>query len=154
MGTRLFEGLLWFSLAVLVGHKSIGIELGTPTSPGPGFMPFILALFLALLALIIFFTRSPASDLKGEMTSTLGVRLGLRALAIVSLIIGYVLFFKVLGYLISSFILMIFLFRFAGNRRWISVLSSSLLAAFLSYLLFSVILKLDLPKGVLLYLLK
>ena len=139
---------------MLVGHKSIGIELGTPTSPGPGLMPFISALFLALLALIIFFTRSPVSDLKGETTSTLGVRIGLRALAIVSLIIGYVLFFKVIGYLISSFILMIFLFRFAGNRRWISILSGSLLAAFLSYLLFGVILKLDLPKGVLLYLLK
>jgi hypothetical protein len=150
---RFIESAVWLAVAALVAYKSVELELGTFTSPEAGFMPFLAALVLAFLGLLIFFQKD-SSPREGDHEVSLPLNVTPTALIIASLLVVFVVLLKTLGYLISSFLLMMFLFRLAGNRKWMTVLLNSFLAATLSYLLFGVLLKLDLPEGVLLGLLR
>src|SRR4030042_424546 len=96
-----------FFLIVLGGFMAWQAErlsLGVPRAPGPGFYPFCLGLLLIGVALIIFaqgLRRKPRpreSDLnKGRVASTLAV------------IFVYPFVLEPLGYLLSTFSIMILL---------------------------------------------
>ena len=138
------EGFIWLSLSVFLGIKSIQLELGTFSSPGPGFMPFIIALFVFLLSLILFLRINLSQ--KENVEKRLDLRIS--AVYISFFILGYVLIFKKIGFLFSTTLLMIFLFKFMGTKRWRWALGEALLATLLSYLLFGILLGLTFPAGI------
>jgi len=133
------EALIWLFFSVFLGITSIQLEFGTFRSPGPGFLPFMTALFLFLLSLILLFQKS-------ESNHRLNLRMS--ACTIVCLIIGYALICKKIGFLFSTFLLMSIIFKVMGTKRWGWVLVEALLVTFLSYLLFGMILGLNLPTGI------
>lgn len=138
-----FEVGVWLSLSIFLGIKSIQLDLGTLSSPGPGFVVFILAVLLLLLSLGLL--------IEGNLLRKSFVQrptFGIRSLCIVCLIIGYVLIFRKLGYLFSTFLLMTLIFRLMGTKRWVWALGEAMLATLLSYLVFEVALKLNLPPGI------
>jgi hypothetical protein len=57
------------------------------------------------------------------------------------------LFFSRLGFLLSSFLLMLALLRILGVKRWTFNLSLSFITAIVCYFLFVQWLKIPLPKG-------
>jgi len=130
------EVLIWFSVSIFFAVKSIQLDIGTFRSPGPGFAPLMAALFLFLLSVVLIFE-------KRQVASRLNLRMG--ALYVVCLMIGYVLVFKKLGFLFSTFVLMSIAFRVMGTKRWGWVFVEALLVTFASYLLFGMILGLNLP---------
>ena len=137
------EAFIWLSLSIFLGITSIQLDLGTFRSPGPGFMPFMVALSLFSLSLILIL-QIALSPREG-VAEKLGFRVS--ALCIICYMVAYVLLFKKLGYLFSTFLLMIFVFRSMGTKRWLWALSESLLVTLLSYLFFGFILDLNLPAG-------
>jgi hypothetical protein len=60
----------------------------------------------------------------------------------------YDLFLEVLGYIPTTFILMVLLLKAVESTRWRTVLLESFMAAFASYALFQWWLKVQLPKGI------
>ena len=137
------EGFIWLSLSIFLGITSIQLDLGTFRSPGPGFMPFMVALFLFSLSLILILQITLSR--KEGVPEKLGFRVS--ALCIICYMVAYVFLFKKIGYLFSTFLLMIFVFRSMGTKRWLWALSESLLVTLLSYLFFGFILDLNLPAG-------
>jgi hypothetical protein len=140
---KYLEGVLGLSLGIFLGIKSIQLDLGTFQSPGPGFMPFIVSLFLFSLSLILILQITHSGKERG--TEKRGFRVG--ALCIICSLVAYVFLFKKLGYLFSTFLLMIFVFRSMGTKRWLWALSESLFVTLLSYLLFGLLLDLNLPAA-------
>ena len=57
------------------------------------------------------------------------------------------LFFNLLGYPLSAFLLMAFLLRILGVKKWVINLPLSFVTAAISYFLFVQWLKIPLPKG-------
>lgn len=139
-----FEAYIWLSLSILLGIKSIQLDLGTFSSPGPGFMPFILALFLFSLSLILFIQI----NLLGKERGVQRLDLRMSAFYIACSIGVYIFLFKRIGYMVPTFLLMTFLFKFMGTKQWVWALGEALLATFLSYLFFGVVLKLNLPARI------
>jgi hypothetical protein len=139
-----FEGIIWLALSLFLGVKAVLLDLGTLSSPGPGFMPFLVALFLFTLSLILMFqmVRSQKERRAQKLDLTWS------AFSIAFSIGIYILFFKKVGFLLTTFMLMVFLFRMMGTKKWMWILSGSLFVTFLSYLLFGVALKLNLPAGI------
>lgn len=131
------EVLIWIFVSVFFAVKSIQLDIGTFRSPGPGFAPLMAAVFLFLLSLILIFENR-------QVTGRLDLRMS--ALYIVCLMIGYVLIFKKTGFLFSTFVLMSIVFRVMGTKRWGWVFVEALLVTFASYLLFGMILGLNLPS--------
>lgn len=137
------EGLFWLALSIFVCIKSIDLELGDLTSPGPGFMPFGTAALMLFLSLFMF---GRAYFSKAEVEQPLDLRIG--SVAIILFIIAYVIIFKTLGYILSGVLLWPLIFKFMGTKQWLWALVEGILATFLSYLVFGIFLGLNLPAGI------
>lgn len=122
-------------------------------NPGPGFFPAVIgAIFVAgsaVLCLSWFFHRGKQpGDTSAEVHSQSGA--GYRRLwVLLAFLIAYLLTLDRVGYLINSFLLMLFSARLLGMK---GVGQTLLLAAGMTlgtYLVFSVWLQMPLPKGIL-----
>jgi putative tricarboxylic transport membrane protein len=122
------------------------LGLGSVHSPGVGFLPFLVGVSLSLLALcslIIDITAARTKEGKDEFFGPFVMRVVL----VVCFMGLYVVLLPVAGYLLSTFLLFVFLFKTAGVRRWSSTLTASLLTTCASYLLFGYWLGIRFPKG-------
>jgi putative tricarboxylic transport membrane protein len=146
----LLEVVLWAALAFLIAYKSLRLDVGTLSSPGPGLMPFISALFLLVLALSMFIQMARSKE--DQKAPAFDFKRALNPFLIGFFIIGFVIVFKVAGYILSCFLLMVVLLKIAGNKSWKLILGTSFVVTSLSYILFGVVLKLSLPAGMLSFL--
>lgn len=122
------------------------MPIGSLAAPRLGLWPGILALFLAILSLILL---GQTIIKKGEERSPFWARsesrkkVGLTVGALFSL--GFI--FEYVGYLISVFIFMIFLFRVIQPLKWWLVITLAIVSSLGSYLIFGLLLNTFLPKG-------
>jgi putative tricarboxylic transport membrane protein len=144
------DGNLWTSVFLLIFSGGVAIEayrlgLGGLHSPGPGFMLFGASSLLGLLSLQQFLKFLMARRLAGKNT---WVQKHWRRviLVLVSLTIYNVLLNKV-GYLLTTFFLLVFLFRILGSRKWVLIVGGAALISLLTYLVFSLGFELYFPKG-------
>lgn len=139
--TSLF--LMVFSGAVISG--AFDLEVGTPHNPGSGFMILGTAGVLGILALHLFIksllSRGPRAEKASEP-----IHRG-RIVSVISANIIYILILQPLGYLLSTFFLMGFLFQVHEKGKWLSSLWGAALTSVVSYLVFSKMLQLNLPRG-------
>ena len=143
--TYIFANLFWTGLAVAVCIESLQLQIGSFHQPGPAFLPFLAAVLLGILSLI-----SLLQTLKGTLQDDYNawakmsfLKLGL----VVASLFLYVLLLNTLGFLLDTFILLLFLFRVMEPYRWTKVLFASLLTIGAVYAFFVVLLDSRLPKG-------
>jgi len=141
------EWILTFAM-LLIGVffiiESLRLGLGGFHRPGVGFLSFYSGLILSCVALgSLFktFLTAKREDEKLFGRSVLNVATMFMAL------VAYILLFRVLGYLISTFLLLIILFKAGGFRRWIFALVASLLVVSATYVVFSSWLNMRFPKS-------
>src|SRR5262249_32600870 len=110
------------------------LRLGTLTNPGPGFVPFCLALALALVALLLLWRalREPA-------TPAPPAEPGERWKPVASLIalVAYTFALEPLGFVLATAALLFFFFRVLDGQRWWIALASAVVVSALSYLIFA-----------------
>ena len=138
---------VWFILGLAVCLGSLQYKLGTPASPGTGFMPFLAGVAICLFSGI------------GMIHSTLRRRQGegwapvlqgfswKNAMIILISLLAYALLLFPLGFVITTTLFIAFLLRAIVPQRWSVVIACSILTAAASYLIFEVWLKAQLPKG-------
>jgi len=138
----------FFLLAGLgICFYALHATLGTITRPGPGFFAFLIGVALVFLSAIILLQAFFVSD-KGPSAekSEKGSRWRY-VLIVLFAVFGYTLIMEPLGYLVSTFILMIVLFGGIYPQRWWVGLVSSVGATLISYVLFDLWLGVHLPTG-------
>ena len=130
----------------LICWEARKLDIGRIVKPGPGFFPFWLGFFLILIAAALIMqqrwakTGEPAPGLwKGRQWGKIIYILGALSL--------YAFFLEFLGYLISTFLLMFFLFRAVEKQKWPVVILGSLSTSLLTYGLFKIWLQVQLPVG-------
>jgi putative tricarboxylic transport membrane protein len=138
--------LLLLSVAATV--ESWRLVLGEVGKPGAGFFPFYLALGLAVtsFALVVRSVLSWAAE-KGSAPGFIDARALGKVAWVVSGLILYAYVFEKIGFLLSTFLVMVFLFRAVAAFDWRLTLGGAIASAFLSYLLFKVWLQVQLPAG-------
>jgi putative tricarboxylic transport membrane protein len=133
------SGLFLLGLSLLVIWDSLRVDLGTLKHPGPGFLAFCAGLILSGLSLILIHRgwrlREPARPHSVRVI-----------LALVTLFL-YSLLFDVLGFMVTTFLFVGFLFRLGQPRPWWIQLGMSIATTFLVYLVFSVFLKVPFPSS-------
>jgi len=139
--------LIVFSIAVAKGAHRLG--LGDLLSPGPGFTFFWTSILLGVLSLHLFL-KTLLTDAKKDKYLWKGKRWSKVASMVVCLII-YTLLLDFLGYILITFIVLVFLFRIAGGEKknWILILMAAGVSSFVTYFVFSRLLALQFPKGIL-----
>jgi len=136
------SGLVLLLVALFVGWQNRSYPMGTLQEPGPGYVPFMLAVFLGVTALLIFVRGTRAQPL-GEMAWPEAPR------ALVILVACSVAAFALerLGYRITVFAFLVFFLGIVERRHWLSTLILASAFAVLSYALFDTVLKVQLPRG-------
>jgi len=120
--------------------------IGKLNEPGPGLMPFGGSILLGILSLADLLLRN-ASGLEGDEIGFKGVRWSRLFLIIITLF-AFTLLLPILGYLITTFVVMLFLYKCIEPQKWWVALSCALLSTILTYLLFGVALKTFFPEGI------
>ncbi len=138
------SGIALLFLSLLVAWEDMKLPLGTHSIPGPGYMPLMLASFLAVLAVILIVRGSASLPLRS--LSWIETR---HALAILSCCLFATFFLESLGYRLTIFIVLVFLFGVMERLKWWLTISLSLGLSFGSFWLFDSLLKVILPRGVL-----
>ena len=146
---EIIEGIVLFLCGGGTVVLSLQMPIGTFRMAGSGLFPLCLGIALMLLALLYLANtllqkesqRHPveaAGELHGAARQML-LFFGASALAVLGL--------DILGYPLTSFLLMLLLLRILGLRRPVLLVILPLLAAAGSYLIFVRFLKIPLPKG-------
>ncbi len=143
-------GLFWLVLATYVCIASVRMGVGTLRNPGMGFMTFGSSALLGILSVILFL-RTFSSKKKEEIKagSVFAGRLWKRVLWVFIALLVYSEVMPWLGYLISTFLLMSFLYWIVRGQRWGWVLVSSLITTIVTYYVFSILLNCQFPAGLL-----
>jgi putative tricarboxylic transport membrane protein len=121
--------------------------IGKLNEPGPGLMPFGAGILLGILSLADLLLRN-ASGPEGDEIGFKGVRWSRLFLIIITLF-AFTLLLPILGYLITTFLVMLFLYKCIEPQKWWVALSGAFLSTIFTYLLFAVALKSFFPEGIL-----
>lgn len=131
-----------FSLYVCFGSWRLGV--GSFFRPGAGFFPFYSSLLLGLLSLILallaFRGRLEKAESWTDVGNTVTVSLAL---------LGFALLLTWLGFVITTFLFILFLLCTVERRGWLLAGSAALLISATFYIVFGLWLKAQLPAGIL-----
>lgn len=136
--------------SILVMALSYKLDFGVFNNPGPGLMPFLASLLLLLTSLYFIISLLLKKGDSGKDTEYLKEqeeRNLWRVILVASSLIVYALLLERLGYLITTSILLIILFRSVGYKLMFS-LGISVLTVLITYLFFTY-LGLNFPAGIL-----
>jgi putative tricarboxylic transport membrane protein len=142
----LVSSIIFFSTGLFILLYAPRFDLGRVSEPGPGFMPFLAGLIICMFALITFL--SAFFDKSGG-TERIWVGIKVRRIILtLSMLISYSLLLEAVGFIICTFFLILILVRYAGSQPWLKSFFAGGLSSLLSYLLFEMWLKAQLPKGI------
>ena len=139
-----YSGLFLMALSIGTCIMSYMLGFGEIRNPGAGLIPFGTAALLGFLSIGLVL-RSLF-----EMPRERGIFQQLRwgtVILVLCALIGYGLVFNLLGFSISTFLLMILLFGVVGRRKWWFTFTFSLLTVLGVYIVFVVWLGCQFPKG-------
>jgi hypothetical protein len=145
------QALLWAGFGLYVAYEGFLLKLGTARAPKPGFMIFwmgVVIVFLSALFFIETFT-TPEQDHKALWQ---GVR-WFRGAKLMAALFLYVAAFQFLGFILSTFLLLVYMFKGLEPQSWRNALLLSAATVAICYLVFGVFLELQFPPGLLRFIL-
>lgn len=138
-------------LAGLAGYvllEANQLRIGNFRVPQTGFFPRVLGVFLILLTvgeLVRALRQAATTDGPGKIDSDGWFRIG----AALAIMLGFALVLEWLGFLLATFALMVLLLRAIEAPSWPKVVIIASITSVLSYGLFSWLLGVPLPAGIL-----
>jgi putative tricarboxylic transport membrane protein len=147
---RLLPSFLLILVGALFCRSSLYIGIGSVNAPGPGLIPFgtggLLILF-SIGTIVEALAAKPAEAGEGGFLFR-GRRWGVVLIVLVSLF-AYALALNLLGFLLTTFLVLTILFKIPKQRSWTGAVGAAVLTTVCTYALFGYALKCSLPSGVL-----
>jgi ABC-type phosphate/phosphonate transport system permease subunit len=143
----LISSVVFFCVGLFIVLYAPQFDLGSLRSPGSGFMPFLSGLIVCGLATTTFLRAF--FDKSDEVEKIWAEVKLLKLISTILILIAYAFLISLLGYIICSFFLILFLTRYIGSQTWPKSVLLGVLSSILSYLLFETWLKAQLPIGIL-----
>lgn len=135
-------GIVLFLFALGVLWENRVLPVGSLHKPGPGYMPMVLAILLAAMAILVIVNGGHSSSLRSlewaERRHAVAVLAGC-AFAALAL--------ERLGYRLTVILLVGFLLRVVERRRPVTVLAAALGLSLATFYVFNDLLKVPLPLG-------
>lgn len=135
-----------FFIFLGVGAATLAYRMGFGNlhQPGPGFFPFLLSTFLAALGFIYFFTRLRLDSNPGRLWEKGAL---VRPFLAVLVMFIYTVLMGEIGFYSATFLLFLAWLIIIEREKWLTIGLVSILGTLSFYLVFTVFLKVPLPKG-------
>jgi len=143
--------IFWLMIGMYIAIKGYLLGLGNLRHPGPGFIFLVAALLLIILSVIDIIgtsIRKADKDRDRNENPWTGLRWE-KVLMVVGILFAYIYSFDFLGFFLSTFVLMVLLFKGVEFTKWWIAILSSLITNSISYGIFKVWLKVPFPTGLL-----
>lgn len=139
------SSLVALALGAGVIHAGLDLELGSPGDPGSGFMLFWVGVAMVGLSAIVLVNgvRGPAPSRplwRGARWS--------KIVAVVAALVAYAWLLERLGFVLTTVLLLVFLFKVVEPQRWWVALTGAVASALIAYVVFKMWLGAQLPAGV------
>ena len=141
------SSLIGAAIGFYVAFEGYRLELGTLHKPRPGFLIFWTGIIFSALSILLFL-QTYWSPKAGRKDLWRGFQ-WLRGLKLMFALIIYVVAFKWLGFIFSTFFLLVFLFKGLEPQKWSTALLLSLVSTIVCYFVFGVFLEVRFPEGIL-----
>jgi putative tricarboxylic transport membrane protein len=124
-------------------YESAQLPFGTVHNPGQGFFPWWTSAVIVLLAvtLLVQALRSRSSALR-EGPGRIA-----KVAALLIVLATYTFLLEPLGYMLCTFLLVLFMLRATDPQRWPVALGMAAITAAGSYVVFAIWLSVPLPRG-------
>jgi putative tricarboxylic transport membrane protein len=141
----LLSSVIFFCIGLFIVFYSPQFNIGSLSTPGTGFMPFLTGLIICGLSVATFIR---AIFDKATHTEKIWAEVKFKKLILSTIVlIAYALLLEPLGFIIDTFFLILFLTRYMGSQTWKRSILCGVSSSILSYLLFETWLKAQLPRG-------
>ena len=141
---RIAAAVLAF-LGVAAAALAYDLGFGNFHHPGPGFFPFWLSAILALVSFIYFLTQLGADSLRVTLWDK---RTWIRPFGAAGMMFLYSLAMGWMGFFSSTFLLFLAWLILIEREKWLTVGLVSVLGTLSFFLVFTVFLKVPLPRGI------
>jgi putative tricarboxylic transport membrane protein len=135
----------WVAVGLLACYGASRLGIGSVAEPGAGFIFFWSGLVLMILSLIVLADSVRSSEDTVRRISKMNWPK--ITLVLFSLLL-YAFFLEMLGFVLTTFVLMSFLLGCIEGTGWFRSLGVASAAALTSYAMFELWLKIRLPKGI------
>ena len=142
------SSLFWLLVSIAVFIESIRLGIGDLHNPGRGFLTFGASGILGILAFVLLIQASFRKEAL-ERAPLFAETMWKRVLFVLIVLWLYAWTMPTVGYLLSTFVLMLLLFWVLEKKKIGWVLVSSALSTFLTYVVFSKWLNCQFPDGLL-----
>ncbi len=149
-------GLIWLLLGTFISILAFRYKVGNLNNPGAGFIPFYLGILLGISGLILHITtysfdlKTSNNNHQDTLISETEIRKKLKVpLLSVLITFAYIVLLNSAGFLLTSFIFLFVLFKLSHPAKWFLPLLLSVSTVILTYVVFSVWLQSQFPRGIL-----
>ena len=149
--TGTVEGVVWIGIGTIICVLALRFDLGSFHQPGPGFVALFTGLFIAGMGLAMIIARAMLkrrSDRESGIDYPFRIEAWRRLVYTMGLLLAYVILFDAVGFILTTFLLMFGLFFDYQRKNYVWSLFFSIATALVSYLVFEVWLRCQLPRGI------
>ncbi len=143
------SGFFWLFFSGFICIESYRLGLGSLHQPGPGFISFWTAAVMGILSIAILipaWTKKKAMEPEGPIFGKENI---LKIVFVLLSLFLYAFFIETLGFVPITLLLFIFLLGIIERKRWGLTIFVSVVVTAISYLVFEIWLKSQLPEGLL-----
>lgn len=142
-----YTSIMYAALGLYIAFEGYRLELGTFRVPKPGFLVFLAGITLWVLSMALLI-----QTFLSRKTEKRTIWKGLQWQKVVKLTMAlffYAIVLRWLGFLLSTFFLLLFLLKGLEPQRWRVALVLSIVTTVMCYLVFGVFFELRFPEGIL-----
>jgi putative tricarboxylic transport membrane protein len=143
------SGIFWFFFSGLISIESYRLGLGSLHQPGPGFLFFWTAVAMGILSIAVIVRAWTGRKAEEPESAIFGKENALKIILVLLSLFLYAFFMETLGFIPITLLLFIFLLGIIEKKRWGFAVLVSVAVTGVSYLVFEIWLKSQLPKGLL-----
>jgi putative tricarboxylic transport membrane protein len=144
IATDRWTGLFFILFSLYVCVESWRLGVGSFFRPGAGFFPFYSGALLGALSLILGFLTFRGKFEEAESWTDVG-----NTVTVSLALLGFTWLLTWLGFVITTFLFILFLLRAVERRAWLFSASTALFISAAFYVVFGLWLKAQLPAGIL-----
>ena len=144
----IISSIFWMIIGIGVCYGGYDLELGTLHDPGSGFIFFWVGIIMIGLSVSILIRAMKEAAIPGELKKVLWTEIRWRKIGSVLLsLFLYALVFTPFGFVLSTFLLLIFLFKVVEPQNWSKAVLGAIISTLTVYVVFQLWLGSQLPKG-------